>query len=77
MYYCSSSSRKLKTECNYSVHVPTVQLKSKLYLQLKTGWSTIYYIKRKNMNLKIKSSTHSYIAVVHPILTVNVAMTSV
>jgi len=29
------------------------------------------------MNLKIKSSTSSYIAVVHPILTVNVAMTSV
>ena len=32
----------LKTECNYSVHVRTVQLKSKLYLQLQIGWSTIY-----------------------------------
>ena len=35
----SSSSR---IECNYSVHVRTVQLKSKSYLQLKTGWSIIY-----------------------------------
>ena len=32
----------LKVECNYSVHVRTVQLKSKSYLQLKTGWNTIY-----------------------------------
>jgi hypothetical protein len=32
----------LKTECNYSVHVRTVQLKSKSYLRLKTGWSTLH-----------------------------------
>ena len=32
----------LMAECNYSVHICTVQLKPKSYLQLKTGWSTIY-----------------------------------
>ena len=39
-FFCLLPTQYTQGEINYFMHVHTIQLKSKLYLQLNTGWNT-------------------------------------